>query len=153
MEDWKDYYRYNDDGTLLNLRTNKIAGGLTKEGYIRIRLNGVEYRAHRIVWELHNGKIPEGMLIDHINRIKTDNRIENLRLATQSQNLNNQPGRSKLGLPKGVQISNSKYRAKITINGKSIHLGVFDTPEEAGKAYEDKAVELYGEFAWRMNYQ
>lgn len=149
MKDWKDYYRYNDDGTLLNLRTNRIAGGLTKEGYIRIRLNGVEYRAHRIVWELHNGKIPEGMLIDHINRIKTDNRIENLRLATQSQNLNNQPGRSKLGLPKGVQLHNSKYRAKITINGKSIHLGVFDTPEEAGKAYEDKAIELHGEFAWQ----
>lgn len=150
MEDWKDYYRYNDDGTLLNLRTNRIAGGLTKEGYVRIRLNGVEYRAHRIVWELHNGKIPKGMLIDHINRVKTDNRIENLRLATQSQNLSNQPGRSKLGLPKGVQIIRGKYRAKIKFNNKTISLGTFNTPEEAGKAYEDKAVELHGEFAWQM---
>lgn len=149
MIEWKNYYKYNDDGTLLNIKTNKIAGGLNKEGYIRIRLNGVEYRAHRIIWEMFNGKIPEGMLVDHINRIKTDNRIENLRLATQSQNLSNQPGRSSLGLPKGVQIANSKFRAKIRIDGKTTHIGTFNTAEEAGKAYEMKAIEIHGEFAWK----
>ena len=60
--------------------------GFTDEGYIRIRINHVEYRAHRIIWTMFNGEIPEGLLIDHINGIKSDNRLENLRLATRQQN-------------------------------------------------------------------
>jgi hypothetical protein len=150
MLNWKDYFTYNEDGTLTNNATGKIAGGLTKDGYIRIRLYGKEYRAHRIVWEMHNGEIPKGILIDHINRIKTDNRIENLRLATHTQNLQNQPGRRGVsGLPKGVQLTSSnKFRAKIRINGLSTHLGTFNTAEEAGEAYTKKSIELHGEFAY-----
>ncbi len=56
-------------------------------GYVRFKLNGKLKFAHRVIWEMFNGKIPEGKVIDHINGIKDDNRIENLRLTTQRQNV------------------------------------------------------------------
>lgn len=71
-------------------QAGSIAGSLSGNGYYLIRHRGKNLACHRIVWELHNGPIPEGMLIDHINGNKADNRIDNLRLATKAQNGQNQ---------------------------------------------------------------
>lgn len=78
--------------------------------------------AHRVVWELHNGPVPEGMEVDHINRNKQDNRIENLRLATREQNRANVDAYSNnTSGTKGVYFDSSKcsWVAKIKVNGKA----------------------------------
>lgn len=140
-------YEYLPDGTLKNKTTGKIAGGPTKEGYIRIRLNSIEYRAHRVIWEMFNGEIPEGMLIDHINGIKDDNRLENLRLVTREQNNANRVGWTSSELPKGVTKAGKKFRAKLFHKGITYCLGSYSTPEEAAEAYNNKSLEIHGEFS------
>ena len=60
-----------------------------KNGYMHVKLNNVGYYVHRVVWEAFNGKIPEGKEIDHINTNRADNRLENLRLVTSSENKRN----------------------------------------------------------------
>jgi len=62
------------------------AGATDSIGYRVVSIYGKSYKEHRLVWIYHNGDISEGMQIDHVNRIKNDNRIENLRLATSSSN-------------------------------------------------------------------
>src|SRR5690554_1009947 len=83
--------------------SGKRAGTVNK-GYLWVKSNQLpkQTSVHRIVWEMHNGAIPEGMVIDHINRDPLDNRIENLRVATRSQNSMNAVGKAgkKSGLPK-----------------------------------------------------
>lgn len=140
-------FTYKDDGTLLSKLTNKIVGRPNTEGYIRIRISNKELRAHRVIWIMFNGSIPEGILIDHIDGDKQNNRIENLRLANRTQNNVNSIGKSKRGHPKGVQPVGRKFRAKIYSKGITYCLGTFSTIEEAKEAYDTKAVELHGEFA------
>jgi hypothetical protein len=96
---------------------------------------------HRLVWELaHGTPIPEGLVIDHINRVPWDNRVANLRLTTPKGNSLNcrQPGRD--GLPHGVWKRPGKrtrpYRAQIKVDGRIKYLGSFATPEEASASYE-----------------
>jgi hypothetical protein len=95
------------------------------------------------------GAIPPGLLIDHINGIKLDNRIENLRLATDSGNNSNatMSKRNKTGF-KGVSFNKwaQKYEARI-FNGKVKYLGVFETAEAASHAYIKAANEIKGEFS------
>ncbi len=140
-----EIYEY-DDGLLLNKKTGHIYSNFDRDGYIRVRREGREYRAHRIIWEMFNGPIPEGMLIDHIDGDTLNNRIENLRLATRQQNNANSVSRVK-DMPKGVIRVSKRYRARIYINGKYTSLGMFDTIEEAEAAYNAKAKEIHGEFA------
>jgi hypothetical protein len=103
--------------------------------------NGKLIRMH---WALTNDK-----WIDHKDRDKLNNRMNNLRPATHQQNHYNQPlqKKSRTGY-KGVQLKPSgKYRARIMHNDRDIHLGYYDTPAEAAYAYNKKALELFGEFA------
>lgn len=90
--------------------------------------------------------------IDHINRDKTDNRLANLRVCTTQENNFNRTGwkNSKSGF-KGVTYveAKKKFKARIGINGKRIHLGYFDTAEEASRAYNEMAEKFYGEYAPR----
>lgn len=92
-------------------RVDMPQGTLGNRGYWQIRLLGERYVQHRIVWELFNGPIPEGKIIDHIDRNKSNNRIENLRLTDHSQNMTNQPQRNSSG-HKGVyqNQTNGKYQ-------------------------------------------
>lgn len=83
---------YHEDGTLrwreswnAQTRAGQIAGSLNTTGYRRIRIDGVRYPAHRLVWLYHHGNHPEDQL-DHINRNRDDNRIINLRECNNSQN-------------------------------------------------------------------
>jgi hypothetical protein len=117
--------------------------------YKQLCINGTKYLVQRIVWTMFRGPIPDGYWIDHIDRDKWNNRIENLRLCDASQSSANR-GRPKSrlkGLPRGVGPVTGGYTSNISVRGKRIYLGFFRTPEEAGKAYENAAKKYHGEFA------
>jgi len=97
---------------------------------------------HRVIMDA-----PKGFEVDHINNNRLDNRKENLRICTSSQNKMNTKYKNKAGY-RGVSINCSgKYRALIRFDGKNIHLGVFITAKEAAIAYNEAAVKYHGEFA------
>jgi hypothetical protein len=138
-----------------NAKLDEPAGAIGKHGYRKIRLDDRYYPSSHLAWFHYYGVTPAG-LIDHENGDKSDDRIENLRLATASQNSMNQ-GRNRNNTTgfKGVAVFNkpgepTRYRAVIRPGGKGVKrrfLGIFDTPEEAHQAYCKAAEELHGEFA------
>jgi len=136
-----------DDGLLFKKGTKHVYGYVDMYGYIQVHINHKTYRAHRVIWEMLKGSIPDGYVIDHIDGNKCNNRISNLRLATAEQNNANSEGFSKLGMPKGVKAHRNKFQARIGYKGIQYHLGTFNTIDEAKEAYDIKALELNGEFA------
>lgn len=113
-----------------------FAGNFDSEGYVRIKIEGRTYKAHHLVWLWHTGALPVRQ-IDHINRIKDDNRFENLRETTQAENLHNRTvanRRNKTGLL-GVNTYGGWFHAILGVRGKRIHLGKFNSKEEAHAAY------------------
>jgi hypothetical protein len=104
---------------------------------------------HRVAWYLYHGEWPKDQ-IDHVDHDATNNKIKNLRAATQSENNMNRGLFSRIHcLPKGVYLTTSKaspYKSSIRLNKKFIHLGYFKTVEEASEAYEDAAENLFKEF-------
>lgn len=126
-----------------------VAGSFDYKGYVQISMGGRPYRAHRLAWLYTYGHWP-AIQIDHINGDRADNRIKNLRLATNSQN-NSAKGISQTNTSgyKGVSWNSKqkKWAAFIGISGKNKNLGSFDKPEEAALAYDRAAIRLFGEFA------
>ena len=103
--------------------------------------------AHRVSWQLKNGKIPEGMTLDHICHVHNCVNPEHLRLATPQENAEykrDSHARNTSGY-RGVTLHKptGQWRAKVQYKRKSIHVGLFDTPEEAGLAAQKKREELY----------
>lgn len=121
--------------------------GCNRGGYRIIQINGKKYRAHRLAWLFIYGYLPPRL--DHKNGIGYENRISNLRLCTQSENCCNARRNKGKKLPKGVRHAphSDRYCARISHNKKLIHLGTFDTTEQAHKAYKKAAIELHGVFA------
>lgn len=116
-------------------------------GYISINVDYCIYRAHRLAWRYMTGEDPETG-IDHINGIPTDNRFCNLRLANQSENMRN-IHKKKLNIcgAKGVhKARNGRFCAKIQRLGKTIHLGTFDSIEEARASYNTASKVIHGSF-------
>ena len=132
-----------------NQKIGDIAGSLTpKVGYIRVGINGKKYYAHRLIFLYHKGYLPK--TIDHINCDKVDNRIENLRAVTDSQNQHNRKLNSNnTSGYKGVYYHKplNKWCAKIRLEYKGIHLGYYKTPEEADAVVRKAREELHGSFA------
>jgi len=139
-----EYFTYKD-GELISNITNKPYCNRDRDGYIRVRKNGKEYRAHRLIWELFYGEIPDGYVIDHIDGNVYNNSIENLRLATKLQNTANKSSLS--SLPKGITRVGKRYRVRISYMNKTFSVGTYNTVEEAEKAYNELAFEIHGEYA------
>lgn len=123
-----------------------IAGSTHKRGYIHIQLKGRIYKGHRLAWFYVHGEWPSAQ-IDHINRIKGDNRIANLRAAENAENKQNYLGpqrNNKIGL-QGVtkRRGRNSYQAKIEVFGVERHLGTYKTPEEASAAYMLAKAEMH----------
>lgn len=114
--------------------------------YAVTKIGDKHVRMHHFVMKPDAGK-----QIDHINLNPLDNRLSNLRQCSHAENMRNVKIRKNNSTGyKGVHIHQGKYRAGIRFNGKTHHLGLFATALEAAKAYDDKAIELHGEFA-RLN--
>lgn len=130
------------------INLNDIAGYTDSTGYRRIKIKSKLYSHHRLAFLYMTGRFPDEQ-IDHINGIKTDNRWKNLRPATFRENNANKKSKegSFSGL-KGVtyQKRRNNYRAKLTSNGVTIHLGEFKTPELAHAAYCEASKKINGEF-------
>lgn len=116
---------------------------------IGVKLNTVGYLAHRIIWEMVNGPIPSGMVVDHKDCNPFNNKIDNLRLATKAQNSHNSQLKisNKTGV-KGVSIHSvtGKFIAQIKTNGKTLHLGVYDSLQDGAIAYAFASEILHGDF-------
>jgi hypothetical protein len=128
---------YYEDGKLFNktktakrIKIGEESGCLNGGGYRHIMINGKNYQAHRLIYIFHNGEITDNLQIDHINKNRSNNNIENLRLVTKQENDFNRSA-------KGYYFHkpSNKFMAKITLNGKQTHLGSFSTAEEARDAY------------------
>lgn len=131
-----------------HIAPGSIAGSMMRNGYIRITIKRYGYAAHRLIWLYMHGNFPPHE-IDHINGIKNDNRLLNLRLATKSENGINQRLSSKnTSGYKGVYLNkpSKKWIAQCRSGGKRHHLGCFDTAEEAHAAYKDYAKQHHGCF-------
>lgn len=130
-------------------RIDAIAGTLNPGQHRVVRLNGKNYQSHRLAWFLHYREWPDRE-IDHINGIRNDNRISNLRLATRSQNAMNSRLRktNKSGF-KGVSFHEmtGKWMARIYANKKYYYLGLFNSAQDAHAAYVAALPIHHGEFA------
>jgi hypothetical protein len=153
---WEEWFEYRK-GELYwkkvvqhsRIKVGTIAGNYDSSGYRQVQFKGKKYMVHRIIWEMLKNKIPDNYTIDHINLNKSDNHIENLRLATHAENCRNRKLRSdSTSQFKGVSWNKkaNKYQSSITLDGTQNHLGYFNTPEEASQAYQKAAKKLHGEF-------
>lgn len=131
-----------------SFKVGDVVGSVNNHGYWTIRLKGKLYQAHRLAFLYCHGFMPKQ--VDHINGVRSDNRLTNLRAATsptnqwnRSKNTNNTTGFKGVFLFKPT----GKYQAKIGVNNKKIHLGYFDSAEEASEAYKQAARLHHGDFA------
>jgi hypothetical protein len=134
------------DGKLFWKKSGKEAGSLNVDGYIRVQVKNNRYAAHRLVFFIHHGYIPR--VIDHINGMKSDNRIENLRSADHCRNGMNQ----KLNIcntsgHKNVFRQNNKWCVRLKINGKNTWFGGYDDMELADLVATEARNKHHKEFA------
>ena len=127
-------------------KAGSLAGTKTNNGYIILKLNGINIQAHRVVYELHHGEQDWAAYeIDHINGIRHDNRISNLRLVDRLENMKNKKKyKSNRSGHVGVywNKSLSKWQGQVRVNTKPIYLGVFDSKQDCINAVESKRKEL-----------
>lgn len=119
------------------IKAGDAAGGLDKHGYIVVRIDFVQYGAHRVGWAIHTGTWPKGD-IDHINGVVGDNRISNLRDVPRAENLQNQRRAhrdSRSGILGVYLMADGRFTSRITKNYKRYDLGDFHTAAEASAAY------------------
>ncbi len=131
-----------------NVLAGQEAGTLGRTGYIVIGIDRKYYKAHRLAILLTSGAWPAGV-VDHVNGIKIDNRLIDLRVASHAENCRNQGiSRNNACGVKGVHwhIRRRKWAASIRLNWKLHHLGYFDTIEAAAAAYNEASLRLHGEF-------
>ena len=144
--EYRNGFLYNKKQRCSRAKKGDVAGSIDNRGYCTTYVNSVRFSVHRLIFFMHHGYLPK--YIDHINGIKTDNRIENLREATISQNSCNRLGIGKSGI-KGVHWN--KYHKKWTAicwkNKKHYFLGHFKKIDDAKNAIQEARNKLHKEFA------
>ena len=157
----KEYFEYCDghlywikkSSKYSNTRIGNLFGRLDDQGYRTGRIFNKDYKEHRLIWLYHYGVWPKDQL-DHINGIRDDNKIENLRECSPLENSKNRPSdKNSTSKYKGVSWRKSKNRwiSYICSGGKNIYLGSFTNEIEAAKAYDTKVKELHGKYG-RLNF-
>ena len=155
IKGYEGYYQVSDRGLVRSLdryfwngkcnamlKGRVINSGIDSHGYPIARLSkegkSKNFKVHQLVAQEFLNHTINGynMVVDHINNIKTDNRVENLQVVTQRLNAS-KDRKNKTSKYTGVSKIGDKWRARIRINGKSNHLGMFNTPEEASAKYQD----------------
>ena len=143
------FYWKNNAGIWGRIKAGSVAGTTDRaQGYVKINIDNTPRLAHRLAWLLYYGKFPAHQ-IDHINGIRNDNRIANLRQATNGQNSRNRGAQSnnKTGM-KGVTLSPAGgYFARIKVDGVDHYLGYFIQLGAAKAAYDRACIELHGPFS------
>lgn len=145
------YWKKIGRGRSLDL--SKPAGSLNSDGYLAIRINYKSLYVHQIAWILSNGEWPRKDL-DHKNRVRSDNRMINLREATRSENMRNGSHYKKnssgfLGVQKRQYhgMRGEKWVARIMVDRKDIYLGMFPSINEAIETRKKAEKKYFGEFA------
>lgn len=152
VSDLRRRFHYNPlTGRIIDKATKEEAtGAKDQSGYKRVTLGrGLSQPVQRVAWAIHYGKWPsEDLIVDHIDRDRKNNRLENLRLATRAENMRNRTsadGSSSKYL--GVSKHHRKWKARIKLEDGEICLGSFDTEEQAAIAYDCAAVVYHRDFA------
>ena len=146
----KELFEYRDDGKLIQkkarqgARVGTEAGRVGNRGYRQATVLGKLYSTHRIIFLYHHGYLPKRL--DHINGVRTDNRIENLRECTSAQNKANSKGTAASGY-KGVYKMRRRWKAQIRVNNKDIYLGLYANIETAAQVAAAAREHYFGEFA------
>jgi hypothetical protein len=140
----KEYFDYSDGNLIWRVNKGRskkgtIAGSKDNKGYLQIKLNQKVYRLHRLIWLWHGRNLSEQL--DHIDRNPLNNKIENLREATQSTN---QWNTSKSDGGVSFHKASNKWRARIKIHNKEIYLGVFADYQQAKQVRDEAARRRWG---------
>ena len=124
-----------------------LVGHLGSGGYRQLNYKGKAYPVHHLVWALAHGKFPDRL--DHIDGNRMNNRLENLRECSAAQNSHNTKlsKANKSGYKGVYSQAGGRWYARIRAHGKSHYLGLFDSAEDAAKAYDAAARDLHGDFA------
>lgn len=155
MREYINYNPSNGEMKWKKIPSNRTQAGkpcgenIDSKGYKRVCFSGRQYRAHRVAWALFYGEEPKTM-IDHINRDKTDNRIKNLRLASNAENSRNSTiSRKNSSGTTGVTFHKAakKWMAQIVVNKKMVYLGIFEKIEDAIAARRSAESNFFGQFS------
>ncbi len=152
---WHSEYEYQDGSLFAKVSINgkypagRKVGFIDQRGYVRTKLGSKMTFAHRVIWEMHNGPLPDGWEIDHINGVKSDNRIENLRLADRFLNCKNAKKRAdnKSGVTGVSAKKNGDWVVQIQFNNERIAKS-FSSKYEA-EAYAKQVYDSLPEFTDR----
>ena len=134
------------DGKRVNPAYNQRVGSVEESGYLVVFLGGHRYKAHRLIWALHHGD-PGDLEVDHKDRIRLNNLIDNLRAIPPALNGRNLTlsSRNSTGY-KGVSRDGKRFKASICLNGRLYNLGRYSTAEAAAEAYAAASGKLHGEY-------
>ena len=147
-------YSISNVGNVKNIKTGRILNPILRNGYLEVSLCREGYikimKIHRLI-SIHFIPNPDNKLfVDHINSNRLDNRVSNLRWATKSENNVNRVKKANTKSRYiGVTLNNKgdKWKAIIKKDYKNYYLGYFDDEKEAAQAYNDAAIEMFGEYA------
>jgi len=131
------------------MRRGDVAGAKNSDGYYQVSISCKRYRVHRIIYKMHHDTCIVDSVIDHVNRDRSDNKIDNLRRCTSAENQRNYGllERNTTGSAGVRKARHGKWHASISVAGKRKHLGYYVKKSDAISARKNAEREFYGEFA------
>jgi hypothetical protein len=122
-----------------------IAGSVCTDGRLQVHVDGKMHYVHRVIYLMHHGEVPE--FVDHVDGDFRNNRVDNLRPASRAENNRNaNMRRDNTSGVKGVGLHKGKWRARVTVDGKQVHLGEFRDKAEAERVVKEARERLHGDF-------